>query len=66
MANKTLSMQKIRQVLLFLDRGFSQRSIERETGINRRTIAAYTKRFIESVFNFGYSGSCCPPYSGLV
>jgi len=52
MANKTLSMQKIRQVLLFLDRGFSQRSIERETGINRRTIAAYTKRFIESGFNF--------------
>ena len=27
MANKTLSMQKLRQVLLFLDHGFSQRSI---------------------------------------
>lgn len=52
MANKTLSMQKIRQILLFLDRGYSQRSIERETGINRRTIAGYSKRFIESGYCF--------------
>lgn len=52
MANKTLSMQKIRQILLFLDRGYSQRSIERETGINRRTVAGYSKRFIESGYCF--------------
>ncbi|CDS91626.1 hypothetical protein BN1088_1430030 [Sphingobacterium sp. PM2-P1-29] len=48
MANKPLSMQKIRQLLLFMERGFSQRSIEKETGINRRTIAGYLKRFAES------------------
>lgn len=48
MANKPLSMQKIRQILLFLERGFSQRSIERETGANRRTIAGYLKRFADS------------------
>lgn len=41
-------MQKIRQLLLFMERGFSQRSIEKETGINRRTIAGYLKRFAES------------------
>lgn len=45
MANKPLSMQKIKQLLLFMERGFSQRSIEKETGINRRTIAGYMKRF---------------------
>jgi len=37
---------------LFLDRGFSQRNIEKETGINRRTIAGYLKRFGESGFSF--------------
>lgn len=41
-------MQKIRQILLFVERGFSQRSIERETGINRRTIAGYIKTFTAS------------------
>lgn len=44
-------MQKIRQILLFLERGFSQRSIERETGINRRTIASYLQRFADSGFS---------------
>ena len=41
MANKTLPMHKIKQVLLFLDRGISQRNIALQTGINRRTIASY-------------------------
>lgn len=53
MANKPLRMQKIRQILLFLDRGYSQRSIEKETGVNRRTIAVYLQRFKES----GYTPS---------
>lgn len=52
MANNPISMHKIRQLLLFLDRGFSQRNIEKETGINRRTIAGYLKRFGESGFSF--------------
>lgn len=52
MANKTLSMHKIRQILLFLDRGFSQRAIEKETGVNRRTISSYLHRFKESGFSF--------------
>ena len=52
MANNPMSMYKIRQLLLFLDRGFSQRNIEKETGINRRTIAGYLKRFGESGFSF--------------
>lgn len=41
MANKTLPMHKIKQILLFLDRGVSQRNIALQTGINRRTIASY-------------------------
>ncbi|MHC5362366.1 IS21 family transposase [Myroides sp. LJL110] len=34
-------MHKIKQILLFLDRGISQRNIALQTGINRRTIASY-------------------------
>lgn len=52
MANKPLSMQKIRQILLFLDRGYSVRSIEKEAGVNRRTIAGYLERFKNSGLSF--------------
>jgi len=52
MANKPLNMHKIKQILLFLDRGYSQRSIEKETGINRRTIASYQQRFSESKLSY--------------
>jgi transposase len=34
-------MHKIRQILLFLERGVSQRSIEKEVKISRKTIAIY-------------------------
>ncbi|MGJ1510075.1 hypothetical protein [Sphingobacterium siyangense] len=51
MANRPLNLQKIREILLFLERGFSQRSIERETGINRRTIANYLQRFADGGFS---------------
>lgn len=37
---------------MFLDRGYSQRSIERETGVNRRTVAGYLNRFKDSGLNF--------------
>lgn len=52
MANNTLSMHKIRQIILFLDRGFSQRSIEKETGVNRRTISNYLQRFTQSGLSY--------------
>lgn len=45
MANKPLSMQKIRQVLLFLDRGYSERAIAKQTGISRPTIHQYALLF---------------------
>ncbi|SDN17292.1 Integrase core domain-containing protein [Daejeonella rubra] len=45
MANKLLSMHKIRQILLFLDRGVSQRAIEKEVQITRKTIALYLQKF---------------------
>lgn len=37
---------------MFLDRGYSGRSIERETGINRRTIAGYLSRFKDSGLSY--------------
>lgn len=44
MANKLLGMQKIRQILLFLERGISQRSIEKELKISRKTIGVYLQK----------------------
>lgn len=48
MANKLLSMHKVRQILLFLKQGTSQRRIEKEVKINRRTIAIYLQKFGET------------------
>lgn len=45
-------MHKIRQILLFLDRGASQRTIEREVKINRRTVASYLEKFQQTGFSF--------------
>ena len=38
-------MHKIRQLLLFLNRGLSQRSIEKELRISRKTIGVYLQKF---------------------
>ncbi len=38
-------MQKIKQQFLLLERGFSQRSLEKETCINRRNFASYFQQF---------------------
>jgi transposase len=48
MANKTLSMQKIRQILLFLMRGYSEREIVKQTGISRPTVHLYACLFQET------------------
>ena len=52
MANKLLSMIKIRQVLLFLERGASQRAIEKEVKISRKTIAIYLQKFAQTGVGF--------------
>ena len=52
MANKLLSMIKIRQVLLFLERGSSQRAIEKEVKISRKTIALYLQKFAQTGVDF--------------
>ena len=52
MANKLLSMHKIRQVLHFLERGASQRTIEKEVKISRKTIAAYLLKFQQTGHDF--------------
>ena len=41
MANKPLSMQKLRQILLFLERGYSERTIAKQTNVSRPTIHQY-------------------------
>lgn len=48
MANKSLSMQKLRQILLFLKRGYSERSIVKQTGISRQTVHQYARLFLET------------------
>lgn len=45
-------MHKIRQILLFLDRGVSQRAIEKEVKITRKTIALYLGKFVQTGINF--------------
>jgi transposase len=52
MANKLLGMHNIRQILLFLERGASQRTIEKEVKINRRTVATYLEKFSQTGFCF--------------
>ncbi|WP_205945198.1 IS21 family transposase [Pedobacter hiemivivus] len=45
-------MHKIRQILLFLDRGVSQRAIEKEVKITRKTIALYLGKFLQTGVDF--------------
>ena len=45
-------MNKVRQLLIFLERGASQRAIEREVGINRRTIVIYLEKFLHNKLGF--------------
>ena len=45
-------MHKIRQILLFLERGASHRSIEKEVKISRKTIAIYHGKFLGTRLSF--------------
>ena len=45
MANKPLKMDKVRQILLLLDRSFSERAISRELKISRVTVHRYRETF---------------------
>ena len=52
MANKTLGMHKIRQILLFLKRESSERSIAQQTGVSRPTVHSYRNIFETSGFDY--------------
>lgn len=52
MANKLLSMIKIRQILLFLECGVSLRAIEKEVKISRKTVAIYLQKFTQTGVDF--------------
>ena len=45
-------MNKIRQILIFLDQGVYQRKIEKEVRVNRRTIASYLEKFRSTRLTF--------------
>jgi len=45
MANKSLSMQRVRQILLFLKRGYSDREIAKQTTVSRPTVHLYSSLF---------------------
>lgn len=45
-------MHKISQVLLFHERGVSQRTIVKEVKITRKTIALYLGKFLQTGVNF--------------
>ena len=45
MANKPLSMQRVRQILLFLKRGYSEREIAKQTKVSRPTVHLYSTLF---------------------
>lgn len=52
MANKTLGMRKIRQILLFFKRDLSERSIAQQTGVSRPTIHSCQGIFETSGFDY--------------
>lgn len=52
MANKLLSMNKLRQILIFLERGLSIRNIEKQVKISRKTIGLYQQKFLKTGLNF--------------
>src|ERR1039458_1375649 len=44
MSNNTLAMQIVRQLMLLIEQGFSQRAISRELKISRTTVKEYIAR----------------------
>lgn len=52
MANKLISMIKVRQILLFLELGASQLTIEKEVKISRKIIALYLQKFVRTGVDF--------------
>ncbi|MGJ1333322.1 IS21 family transposase [Sphingobacterium siyangense] len=52
MANSTISMNKIRQILRLFDQGRSKQSIAVQTGVSRNTAKKYLSAFISSGFSY--------------
>jgi transposase len=53
MANKTISMSKIRQILRLYAQGSSKLQIAEKTGVARNTLKKYLKEFVQSKLSFG-------------
>lgn len=52
MANRPLSMHKLRQILIFLERGVSIRSIEKQVKISRKTVGLYQQKLLRTGLSF--------------
>lgn len=52
MANKLLSMHKLRQILIFLERGVSIRNFEKGVKVSRKTIGLYQQKFLQTGLGF--------------
>ncbi|WP_081474745.1 helix-turn-helix domain-containing protein [Cyclobacterium marinum] len=52
MANKPISMHRLRQILLCLSRSFSERAISRELSISRITVSRYKSCFLSSGLDY--------------
>ncbi|WP_211302321.1 IS21 family transposase [Dyadobacter jiangsuensis] len=52
MANRPLSMHKLRQILIFLERGVSIRNIEKQVKISRKTIGLYQQKLLRTGLSF--------------
>lgn len=52
MANKTIDMSKIRQILRFFTQGKSKVFISRQTGASRNTVKRYIRKFLQEKLTF--------------
>jgi len=52
MANKTIDMSKIRQILRFFTQGKSKVYISQQTGASRNTVKRYIRRFLQEKLTY--------------
>lgn len=44
MSNKVITMQQVRSVIQYLEKGYSLRAITRQMGLSRKTVTIYAQR----------------------
>jgi transcriptional regulator with XRE-family HTH domain len=59
MANKSINMNKLRQILRLHSNGISKLQIAEQTGVARNTIKKYLKEFESSALSFAEVNALC-------